>query len=704
MKLPQLGLSGFRGDLRDIGHICRQRRDRPVELSEGDRSQQGHARTLLRPRLIRRSRSASTSATLSRMPVDVSVIVPFFNPGANIEDCIASLLAQTLSRDRFDVVLVDDGSTDGSGARVQEWVSRCPDLFSTHRIAASGGPGRPRNVGIANSAGRYLQFLDSDDTLAPHALERMLDIADSSDADVVVGKLSSDFRGIHHPMFRETVTHRTMDNFPLMLNLTVCKMFRREFLTAHNVRFPDGPHYIEDQHICIESYAHATSVAVVGDTACYFYRRRRTGGRNFGDAAIVPATYYGELAAIIDVIDNQIASPSTQLAVKGRFYRNEMLGRLRGHAMLSYDPAYRRALLAQVRGLATTRFPPELHPGLPMFYRPQSRLLLDNDSDGLVEFARQLEMIRLRATTTTPMWRDGKLILGVDAELKHGDEPLRLDRDGEGWALPAWMAPSVGLADRRLGANETADLDLATFSRADAQLWSTTKGLALRIDDDGVPRIEGEVSLDPSTLRGGAALTTGVWNLRLRVIIGGVPRTSSLRPANDTPTPALAWLANPQDEPASVEAFWTGPSPVLTLDVNEWSRSLHDLVIEQPGIPPQVGIDRRLTIAAPGLHGPGSDRWPAALILAPLDEPELGAVSCKATVRTGAAGSVIEATVPDLPATSARWSVWLRIGEIGGAAPRRLNVDLEATEAGELHLTASRAKAVPPAEPTATGG
>ena len=55
-------------------------------------------------------------------------------------------------------------------------------------------------------------------------------------------------------------------------------MFRRDFLLEHGVRFPEGPHYIEDQQICVQSYAHARSVAVVGDTVCYFYRRRRTGG------------------------------------------------------------------------------------------------------------------------------------------------------------------------------------------------------------------------------------------------------------------------------------------------------------------------------------------------------------------------------------------------------------------------------------------
>jgi glycosyltransferase involved in cell wall biosynthesis len=619
------------------------------------------------------------------MAVDVSVIVPFFNPGANIDDCLQSLLDQTLSRDRFDVVLVDDGSTDGSGARVAAWVSRHPNLMQLHRIPASGGPGRPRNVAMDRSDGRYIQFLDSDDTLAPRALERMLDVADSSNADVVVGKLSSDFRGIHHQLFRHTVTGRTLDDFPLMRNLTVCKMFRRDFMTTHGVRFPEGPHYIEDQHLCVQSYAHAQSVAVIGDTACYFYRRRRTGGRNFGDTTIVLADYYRELGAILDIVDTEISSETTRIAVQSRFYRNEMLGRLLGKAMQSYDVEYRRALVSQVRQLAITRFSPELHEALPMFYRAQSRLLLDDDLDGLIEFARQLAAVRMRATTSAPRWQDGNLVVDIDAPVSLGDEPLRLEPDKDGWLLPQSFAPGVGAADRRLRADDEQDLDLATVSRVDAQHWSTTTGLTLRLDD-GCPRVEGTVRLDPASVMGGGRLSPGVWDLRLRVSIGGLARSSPLRPATDGQPDIGAWLSPAGGAVLSIAAFWTRGSPSLSLDVDEWSHPLPDLLTVPSGGLARIDRHRHLVIAAPGLRGRSGDHTAASLILEPLDSPGLAVVHCAATLGIGVDGSTIEATLPELPGAPAHWAVWLRLGEIGGSPPRPLPIRLAATRSGKLRL------------------
>jgi poly(ribitol-phosphate) beta-N-acetylglucosaminyltransferase len=621
------------------------------------------------------------------MAVDVTVIVPFFNPGANIEDCLQSLVDQTLPRDRFEVVLVDDGSTDGSADRVVAWMARYPDLMQLHRIPASGGPGRPRNVAMDNSDSRFIQFLDADDTLAPRALERMLEIADSSDAEVVVGKLTSDFRGIHHPMFRKTVTRRTLDNFPLMRNLTVCKMFRREFMRTHHIRFPEGVHYSEDQHICIESYARATSVAVVGDIACYFYRRRRTGGRNWGDTAIALDVYYREQAAILDVVDNEVPSTVTQIAIKSRFYRNEMLGRLRGHAMLGYEPDYRRELVSRIRRLAATRLPPELYDELPAFYRTQSRLLLDDNVDGLMDFAGRLGRIRLRATTTAPVWRDGALVVDVDAPLSYDDEPFRFEHDSGGWLVPEWLAPGVGAEDRRLRGNEPPDLDLALISRTDSQLWSTTEGLAAAISDDGSMHIHGSVTLDPSTVMGGTALTPGVWNLRLRVTVEGLSRTSPVRPKAGTTPVTQAWLATAEPDRRSVTAFWAESGPSLSLDVDEWCHSLDDLVGDPSAAVPYVDRHRRLVIAVAALRGPDGERASVTLILSPLEDPDVGVVHCAADLLLTPTGATIETTVPDLPAGSARWAIWLRIGDVGGSPARRLPVELQQARFGKLRVS-----------------
>ena len=73
----------------------------------------------------------------------------------------------------------------------------------------------------------------------------------------------------------------------------------------------------------------------------------------------------------------------------------------------------------------------------------------------------------------------------IDAYLRHGDDPLRLERAGDRWLLPEAMAPGVPAEDRDAGALGDSDVDLATVSRADGQLWSTTDGLTLTIDSEG---------------------------------------------------------------------------------------------------------------------------------------------------------------------------------------------------------------------------
>ncbi len=621
------------------------------------------------------------------MPLDVSVVVPFYNPGPNLEDCLGSLRDQTLPRDRFEVVLVDDGSTDGSGSRVDDWVARHSGWATVHHLPERGGPGRARNIGIDAAGGRYIQFLDSDDALAPRALEHQLEIADSSAADIVIGKLASDFRGIHQPLFRRTVTGRTLDDSPLMLNLTVCKMFRRAFLADHGIRLPEGPHYIEDQRLCIEAYARARSVAIVGDLVCYLYRRRRTSGHHHGDTPIVPADYYRELAGIFDLVDAAVESAETRAAVLSRFYRNEMLGRLRGPAMLSYEPDYRAELVSEVRALAATRFDPEFRDRLPAFQRVQSRLLLDNDIAGLVAFAEGVEAIRLRATAAPPLWRDGRLVLALEAGLSWRDQPLQLERDDAGWLLPHSLAPGTDPADRRLTSadDEDLDLDLATVSFADAALWSTTAGLRFAIDD-GHPRIHGEVELDPATVMGGAALTPGRWSLRLRTTVAGLSRTAPIG-LTEASTASSAWVQVSESGLHSAATFTTGSQPpILHLDIDESVRSLSASIALARSAPPSIGADRRITLPVTGVLGPESDQAPTDLILAPLDGPDGGVVSCRATMQIRPDGATIDARVPELPGSPGRWGVWLRIGEIGGPPAERLPVELIQDATGALSL------------------
>jgi glycosyltransferase involved in cell wall biosynthesis len=102
--------------------------------------------------------------------VKVSVVVPVYNPGAYLEDCVASLLRQSLPTGEYEAIFVDDGSTDGSGARLDRLATEHPELVRVIHIENSGWPGRPRNVGLDTARGDYVLFVDGRVRLAPTAL------------------------------------------------------------------------------------------------------------------------------------------------------------------------------------------------------------------------------------------------------------------------------------------------------------------------------------------------------------------------------------------------------------------------------------------------------------------------------------------------------------------------------------------------------
>ena len=114
----------------------------------------------------------------------VSVIIPLYDSEKYIGECLDSLLAQTFQN--FEVIVVDDCSTDNSAAIVQSYSGKFGErLTLSHRKKNSGGAGLPRNKGIELSRGEYVCFIDPDDTIKSTALEELYALAKNYDADVV---------------------------------------------------------------------------------------------------------------------------------------------------------------------------------------------------------------------------------------------------------------------------------------------------------------------------------------------------------------------------------------------------------------------------------------------------------------------------------------------------------------------------------------
>ena len=104
----------------------------------------------------------------------ISVVIPVYNVEGYLEKCIQSVLSQ--SHSSYDIVLVDDGSTDQSGGICDEYAKMHPDKIRViHQ--ENHGLGGARNVGMAEAKGDYILFVDSDDTISPDALERLWEAA-----------------------------------------------------------------------------------------------------------------------------------------------------------------------------------------------------------------------------------------------------------------------------------------------------------------------------------------------------------------------------------------------------------------------------------------------------------------------------------------------------------------------------------------------
>lgn len=550
------------------------------------------------------------------MTVKVSVVVPVYNPGSDLERCVQSLAGQSLPKDELQILFVDDGSTDGTAPHLDELAAEHTNVQVVH-IPNSGWPGKPRNIGIDAATGDYVQFVDQDDTMAPEALQRLHDMGRRNSADIVIGKVASNFRNVPHGVFRVNVDCCTLKTGPLIDSLTPHKMFRRGFLHEHMLRFPEGRRRLEDQVFMMEAYFAASCVSILGDYPCYFYSRRND-GTNAGSERIDPVGYYNNLREVLDVVEANTQPGDFRNRLLGRFYRGEMFARLSDSTMLEWPADFRAELFDEIRRLALERFPLAVVHALPAAVRLRSELLREDRLDDLVELARRLDGVKVRARLESARWESAALRLQVSAWHTMGDSELTYGGDDHRKLLDdRWTA---GLVDPEAFdvSDDLADVtvEIVLRERTSAVEWTVPTNVSSELQE--LPAQGGrrrwmwiftcDAAVNPMTLGGGVALDKGVWDLALRVkALGLVRRTrvGSIRPdaMENPPKPAVL---GPEGLP--VVPYFTVPDNQLSIDVGVCKKSL-TRASKTAGIAHAEVVARgqRLTISLP-VHYDGTGR------------------------------------------------------------------------------------------------
>ena len=204
----------------------------------------------------------------------VSIIVPVYQVEKYLRQCIDSILAQTFTD--FELILVDDGSRDQSGAICDEYSERDSRICVIH--TENKGAAAARNAGLTRASGEYIAFVDSDDYISETMLERMCEVIRNSKCDLVICNFlhifsdeKDDFSLPLQDMEisgREVLAHqKTQKNYGVW-TVVWNKLYKRKIF--ENLRFPEGK-YFEDEFFSDQLYLRCGSVHVVPDVL-YFYR------------------------------------------------------------------------------------------------------------------------------------------------------------------------------------------------------------------------------------------------------------------------------------------------------------------------------------------------------------------------------------------------------------------------------------------------
>ena len=125
--------------------------------------------------------------------MEISVIIPVYNKTTYIGRCLKSIFSQDFPS--FEVIAVDDGSTDASGKMCDQWAETEPRLNVYH--IPNSGVTAARRYGLEHSQGRYVMFVDADDRLMSGALKAMYDTIQETDADEVISPYDDQYGNRH---------------------------------------------------------------------------------------------------------------------------------------------------------------------------------------------------------------------------------------------------------------------------------------------------------------------------------------------------------------------------------------------------------------------------------------------------------------------------------------------------------------------------
>ena len=207
----------------------------------------------------------------------VSIVVPVYNIEKYIGNCIESIQKQTY--ENIEILLIDDGAKDESGAICDCYAQKDRRIRVFHK--ENGGLSDARNYGAQQVRGKYMLFIDGDDTISSELVEKTLDCAEKTDGDLVFFDFESveeetGRRDLYHYGLPEKKAFSVYDHPEILLKSpsACCCLYKKEFWDKSDIRYPLERHY-EDLATTPRFMLKAQRIGYTGEKPLYYYMLRK---------------------------------------------------------------------------------------------------------------------------------------------------------------------------------------------------------------------------------------------------------------------------------------------------------------------------------------------------------------------------------------------------------------------------------------------
>lgn len=200
--------------------------------------------------------------------VKFSIIIPVYNTEQYLSLCLNSCLDQDLLPTEYEIIAVNDGSTDGSLELLKDYENRYPNIHVFTQ--ENKRQGAARNLGLKKAKGKYIWFVDSDDRIEPNCLKQILQFVEDSDISLFPGCWFEHNNGLNYSSYEVVRSQRFCDNFYRIAS--VGYIYSRSFLLDNNLYFLEGVVY-EDNEFIPKTIFKAKKISYINIPVYYYFVR-----------------------------------------------------------------------------------------------------------------------------------------------------------------------------------------------------------------------------------------------------------------------------------------------------------------------------------------------------------------------------------------------------------------------------------------------